>query len=230
MDYRVEQKYIVNEGQIEYLKNRLSEVMKPDIHSENGDYLIRSVYFDDCFDSCLTDTTEGFDNRIKYRIRTYNNDTGVIKLERKESKHGYKHKDSLTISKEEADILLKGQVPSVLSDTPELLKRFASFIQLKAARPKVIVEYERTALVEEMGNVRITFDKNISGCSDIESFYDRIMPVIPVMDRGYHILEVKYDELIPDMIGSILKEVSLTRTSYSKYTQARIKPTIGELI
>ncbi|MCQ2081917.1 MAG: polyphosphate polymerase domain-containing protein [Lachnospiraceae bacterium] len=230
MDYRVENKYIVDEAQIEYLKVRLSECMKADAHGDDGSYLIRSVYFDDMYDTALQDTIAGVDNRFKYRIRTYDNDTNVINLELKKMIHGYKHKDSTALTKEEANLYINGQLPAPKKEDEALKKEFYSYISCNNSKPKIIVEYERTALVERIGNVRITFDKNIGACSKVEAFYDKIMPVVPVMEEGYHILEVKYDELLPDYILRILKEVSLSKTSYSKYYQARLRPTLGELI
>lgn len=230
MDYRVENKYIVSENQIEYLKIRLAQCMNPDENGDNGSYLIRSVYFDDSYDTALNDTLAGVDNRFKYRIRTYNNDKGVINLELKKMLHGYKNKESVKLSFEESLEYLNGRTPTLRNDDAALKKKFYSYIACNNAKPKIIVEYERTAFIERMGNVRITFDKNIGACSNTGAFYDRIMPVVPVMEMGYHILEVKFDEFIPDYITRILKEVSLTRTSYSKYVEARVRPTLGELV
>ncbi len=45
--------------------------------------------------------------------------------------------------------------------------------------------------------------------------------MIPVMPRNNHILEVKYDGVIPRFILSLLDTGSLERTSYSKYVYAR---------
>ena len=41
------------------------------------------------------------------------------------------------------------------------------------------------------------------------------------MEAGAHILEIKYDELLPDYIRKILDIGSLQRTAFSKYYFAR---------
>lgn len=85
-----------------------------------------------------------------------------------------------------------------------------------------IVEYERTAFVEPVGNVRVTFDKNIGGTTEIKTFFDEYIPAVPALPAGVHILEVKYDEFLPDYIKEILEIGSLRRTSFSKYYYTRI--------
>ena len=42
----------------------------------------------------------------------------------------------------------------------------------KDYRPKVIIDYERIAYVEEITNVRITFDMKISASYELENFLD----------------------------------------------------------
>ena len=72
-----------------------------------------------------------------------------------------------------------------------------------------------------MGNVRITFDKNICGTNQVHSFFDEILPAVPVLPKGMHILEVKYDELLPDHIRDVLNTIPLRRLSFSKYYYTR---------
>ena len=70
MDYRVENKYLIYEDEIAYLKARLESIMKKDEHGLNGSYLVRSIYFDDLKDSAYRQNEAGSDNRSKFRIRT----------------------------------------------------------------------------------------------------------------------------------------------------------------
>ena len=68
-------------------KNRIAffdgEYMEGDSHTSDGTYLVRSLYFDDRYNSCLMDNENSIDKRYKYRIRTYNNDLSTIHLEKK---------------------------------------------------------------------------------------------------------------------------------------------------
>jgi len=221
MKYRVEQKYIITEDKIAYLKFKLENLMNYDKHAKNGVYRIRSLYFDDMYDSFLEDNESGNDFREKYRIRTYNNEKEQIHLEIKAKERGYtsKMKEELTLQEcldfmENKDWFLK--------DSDGLVKRKLYALKLmRRMQPVQIVEYDRIPFIEEKGNVRVTFDQNIVGTSEISAFWNDILPGIPVLPTGQHILEVKYDEFLPDYIKQILNEVHLTKTAFSKYYYAR---------
>ena len=89
-------------------------------------------------------------------------------------------------------------------------------------RPKIIIDYERTAFVDSVGNVRITFDRNIAACNRWEAFLEEKVPgMVPVLETGIHVLEVKYDEFLPDHIAQLLELGSLNRTAFSKYYLGR---------
>ena len=49
----------------------------------DGKYEIRSLYFDNMEDKALREKLDGISVREKYRLRMYNGDTSVIRLERK---------------------------------------------------------------------------------------------------------------------------------------------------
>ena len=85
-------------------------------------------------------------------------------------------------------------------------------------RPKAIIEYERTAFVYPAGNVRITFDRNIMASRFCSAFFqDSVPEMTPVLPTGMHVLEVKYDEFLPDAIAGALELGNLRRTAFSKY-------------
>ena len=81
MKFRHELKYLINEGDAELIKQRLQVVLKPDTHTLDGQYLIRSLYFDDYWDRSYADKLSGVSSRKKYRIRLYNLDSDFIRLE-----------------------------------------------------------------------------------------------------------------------------------------------------
>ena len=83
--------------------------------------------------------------------------------------------------------------------------------------PKVIVAYERTPFVYAPGNVRITFDRNIGSTTDLSGFFRENLPLRPVMPMGKHVLEVKYDEFLPDFLYDVMNLGSLRQSAYSKY-------------
>ena len=240
MYYRVEDKYFIYEDQIAYLTSRLKEIMDYDEHSIDGGYLIRSVYFDDDTDSALLENEAGVDEREKFRIRTYERDDSFIRLEEKSKKSGLTHKESAVISKDMVKTLLQDGCGAeraplnsscLLNENGFLFKKLYAKMNTSLLHPVTIVEYERQAFVEKVGNVRITFDKNIGASEYVDRFFEEDVYTRPVLEPGAHILEVKYDEFLPEYIQQILETGTLQRTAFSKYTMARRNyEQIGELL
>lgn len=228
MEYRVELKYMVTERELMLLRYRLASVMQLDQHQNGDSYHIRSLYFDYYHNSCMYENESGVDNREKYRIRIYDKADGVIKLEQKSKLRGMTKKVASAISKEECLSFMNGQVP-VIADNDTFVKRKLASKMLKSGmKPVCIVEYERTAYIEKKGNVRVTFDRNISGTTSVMTFFDRNTKAVPVLPAGQHILEIKYDEFLPDYIKNIIDIGNLRQTSFSKYYLSRKKDGIDE--
>lgn len=116
---------------------------------------------------------------------------------------------------------MEGQAPALTTADTDLKKELYAQIKGSGMHPVCIVEYERTAFVEPVGNVRVTFDRNISGCENCTNFLEKEIPLIPLLPKGQHVLEVKYDELLPEYIAEVLNLGVLQRTSFSKYYYAR---------
>lgn len=226
MKYRVEQKYIITEDQIALLKYKLENVMEYDFNASGGSYRIRSLYFDDMYDSCLEANQDGTDYRKKYRIRTYNNDRSVIHLEIKAKERGYTSKMKENLSEEECLCLMERGPWQLKEQDGFVKKKLYAMIAMKRMQPVQIVEYERIPFVEERGNVRITFDMNITGTGETEAFFDEIIPGIPLLSTGRHILEVKYDEFLPDHLKKILDSICLQKSAFSKYYYSRVNQLI----
>ena len=222
MDYRVENKYLVSDADIAVLEARLKTVLEPDAHQVGSCYEIRSVYFDDLQDNGMLENDAGLDCRRKYRIRIYDPSAEVIHLEIKEKASGLTKKMSCSLTREECDRILVGSV-SLGFDNRAPLNKLLLQMHCCKMEPKAIIAYERTAYVHPTGNVRITFDKNImvSGYCD-EFFEERVSGLTPLLPAGMHVLEVKYDELLPDHIAQQLEISKLRQTAFSKYYLGRL--------
>ena len=220
--FRHEFKYVCSDAQFEILKYRLSGLMTYDKHADfNGKYDVRSIYFDNIDNSYYHENEDGISPREKYRIRIYNNRDALIDLERKQKVNGMTHKDSVHISHELCDSILLGNgFLNLTSDVP-MLNCFISNYNTRLLRPKVIVDYERTVYVCPLGNVRITFDRNISGSVDFANYFSKNISSCPIMSTGQHILEVKYDNYLPDYIYKAAEIGNLERTTFSKYYLCR---------
>ena len=98
--YRHEYKYLISRSAATLLRLRLPHIMERDKHAGlSGEYTIRSLYFDDFSYTAMDDKLSGIREREKYRIRYYNYDDGLIKLERKEKIGHLTRKTACTITK-----------------------------------------------------------------------------------------------------------------------------------
>lgn len=222
MDYRHELKYVVTDAQLTALENRIRNLMAWDSHvGEDAMYRIRSLYFDDCYNSCFVENEIGTDPREKFRIRIYNADPSRISLELKQKEHGMTRKLSCPLTRAQCEELMAGRPLSVDSGYPPVLQKLNMLMRTRQMRPKIIVEYDRVPYVDKLGNTRVTVDRNIMSSSDPACFLQEEIPRRPVMAVGNQILEVKYDEFLPDYIYQNLQIPSLRQTAFSKYYLCR---------
>ena len=222
MDYRHELKFLVSDADLALLRARICHIAMPDRHqpSESG-YLITSLYFDNNQDQCAMETISGYDYRNKYRIRIYGHSDKLIKLERKSKTHGMTAKKSVPLSRDECVAMMQGQIPKLSNDYSTEKNKILCEMKLSGMRPKCIVQYQRQAFVYDVGNVRITFDQNITASKDVDAFLNERLNMVPLLKTGVHILEVKYDNLLPKYISDALEIEKLLQTSFSKYVYAR---------
>lgn len=106
--YRNEWKYLIDTAQKAAICNRLSPVLKLDKHAKNGGYMLRSLYFDDYYNSAYEEKDAGVLRRKKYRIRIYDCSDSSIKLERKKKFGSYIFKESASLTKDEVYKILDG--------------------------------------------------------------------------------------------------------------------------
>ena len=88
-------------------------------------------------------------------------------------------------------------------------------------RPVIIVEYDRIPYICQEGNVRVTFDMNLCSSNRIDQFLDSDITRNPVSATGMNLLEVKYDEFLPDPIYQSIQSRGLQITAFSKYYLCR---------
>ena len=220
--WRHELKYACTMPQLKIVEGRIRPLLRLDPHAgQTGRYGIRSVYFDDWQDTCYRENEDGTDPREKFRIRIYNGSAGQITLELKQKMRGMTRKLSCPLTKEQCRQALEGKVLQDGDDLPSVLRKFILQQKLRRLQAKVIVEYERVPRVFALGNVRITLDENIVSSAHTERFLEGDFPRRPIMPPGMHVLEVKYDEFLPDPIRQVLQLETLQRTSFSKYYLCR---------
>ena len=211
--FRKEKKDIINNIQKEQLKHRLSPIMDLDpILGHRKFYRIRSLYFDDYNDTSLKQVINGISERYKYRIRFYNFNTEYIVLEKK-----YK----INNMTKKLGCIINGKI-NISKNNSNLLNELYLMMKTKLLKPVIIIDYDRIPYVYDAGCVRITFDYNITCSYDIKNLFDPNINRIPLMEKNNSILEVKYNDFIPDFIRYSLQINTLNRTSYSKYGNGRL--------
>ena len=218
--YRYEKKYIINNLQMEILKNNLSATLYKDsnIKNNDGSYFIRSMYFDDYKDTSYNQVIDGISKREKYRIRYYDLDPSYITLEKKSKVNNLGKKDKDKLTKEEVENFIKG-IENV-GDKP-VVNELERVIKTRFYKPVIIIDYQRRAFTYPINDVRITLDYNISCSYQIEKFFDNDVNSIPLMEKNTAILEVKYNDFLPDVIKQIINIKNLEVTSFSKYSLGR---------
>lgn len=224
--FRNELKYYADAHDLFIIEEKVKRVLDIDkyVNPTKGYYIVSSLYFDDYEDDCYHSNEFSLGLRKKYRIRMYNRDSNVLILEKKEKKNNRSHKTQYRLTQEEYFQIFYGDVGALHWQTEApLLKEFTLEIMLRLFRPKVIVHYERTPYLYYSGNVRVTLDKNIATSSEIDRFIDGSYSTIPVLETGSHLVEMKYDEFLPEHIKQIVQTDSLEQATFSKYYIARKK-------
>ncbi|WP_166242806.1 polyphosphate polymerase domain-containing protein [Paenibacillus turpanensis] len=218
---RHEQKYYIHPHEYITLRQQLSLLLRLDGNSQNREgYGIRSLYFDGPHDHALYDKTNGIFSREKYRIRIYNGSDRVIKLERKSKYGDYVSKEAASLTRETYDRLLQGDSGCLKEAGIPLLQDFYRALQ-RGYRPAAIVDYVREAYVYEPGDVRITFDKKLSAGVNTFDLFDPALVLIEALDQPRMILEIKFNEFLPDVIRKLALPTAANRSAISKYVICR---------
>jgi hypothetical protein len=221
MKLRHEWKLAINEGDRIVLKQRLRAVARPDEHAiADGCYKVRSLYFDNFDDKTLREKICGMDGREKFRLRYYNSDSSLISLEKKSKTGGLCSKRKTCLGKNDVLRILDGDYAFLLSGDALQQELYAK-LKTQQLRPRVIVDYLREPYVYAPGNVRVTFDSDIRTGLYNRSFFDAALPTVSAGDMPY-LLEVKFDEFLPDVIFDALQIGSRHVSAFSKYALSRM--------
>ena len=109
MVYRNEIKHVITLADKLAICANMRAVAALDRHAQqNGQYKIRSLYFDNLADMALKEKINGVSEREKFRLRYYDNNTDLIHLEKKVKKSGMGYKLSETVTAEEAQRIING--------------------------------------------------------------------------------------------------------------------------
>lgn len=218
--YRHELKFSVSKADYLAIRSRVRTVMKSDPHTdENGLYTIRSIYFDNPDDKALKEKLNGIQMREKFRIRYYNDDFSFITLEKKIKHNNLCMKLDADITEGECRDILKGRTEHINGHPNMLVRELAEKMKTRQLCPRVLVSYVREPYIYAAGNVRVTFDSQIRTSLFHREFLEqKVQDISAVQDM---ILEVKYDEYLPDIISCLIQTEGIRQQAFSKYGVCR---------
>ncbi|SEL36776.1 VTC domain-containing protein [Butyrivibrio sp. ob235] len=221
MKYRHELKHEITTADMITIRQRLRAVARADEHAIDGKYLIRSLYFDTPNDKALLEKQAGVSRRQKFRIRYYNGNKSVIHLEKKCKVGGLGTKISANLTEDQAKSIVNGDIGWMEKSEDALIKELYSKMVSERLQPKTIVDYTREPFIYGPGNVRVTLDYDIRTGLRNTDFLDTDCITIPAA-KGICIMEVKWDEFLPEIIRDVVQLPHARGGAFSKYEACRI--------
>ena len=234
MKLRFEKKYLVQNTQLQALRERLLPFLVPDSFAgleKYGfpEYTVRSIYFDSFDKKSIDEKIAGVEERKKLRIRGYDalheNAQVFLEVKRKLGNRIFKNRSLIPFSKM-PNFLLYGPdelTQSKLEKKGQLddAMRFMYHLKKYNMEPLNLIIYEREAYHGRFNtDLRITLDKNIRSV-----IYPKLNELYSEENCTYiwedhFILEVKYFEPpMPGFVKTIVEDFKLQTQALSKYTE-----------
>ena len=218
---RSEVKYLLSLPDRLYLLNSLSRILIPDAYGGYDGYTVRSVYFDSIMNDDYLDKERHADEKKRLRVRIYHPDDPTAKFELKRKSYGRELKESVVISREDAERLLKKDY-SVLLHYDSSTARYAyQLMRTRQYRPVSLIEYDRRAFTHPEFNTRVTMDSHLRCCEFCCDLFSRHLNFKSLMPPDETILEIKYDRFLLRQIQEVLSQCDLGKKAPSKFGSSR---------
>lgn len=218
---REEKKFLLSVDEFIALSHKVGQVMMGDPHNGTHGYVIRSLYFDTVFDRDYFEKLDGVELRRKIRLRVYDPNSDFAMLEMKQKQGPNQMKRSLSVSREDAIELTKGNYAPLLKYSEPFAAECYGLMNYRCYLPKTIVEYNRKAFIAKENKTRITFDNNIVSTESSFDLFDPKLNMNPVLDKYDVVLEVKFNGFLLGYIRELINPANRSELSVSKYVLAR---------
>lgn len=219
---RNEVKFYISISDYMALSSIFEKTMTLDPHAgANKDYWVRSLYFDDMANSSYYEKVSGVNARRKIRLRLYDVQQPKMKIEIKNKLGSRVFKETSFIDKADAMALIDGQRSPLLKNRDPILGKVYYLMAMEHYRPVAVIDYEREAYICDFQHIRITFDKNIRGGMSDFRILKRELNLRPVFDERTVVLEVKFNNFLPEWIRDILSGRQATQAAIGKYCLSR---------
>lgn len=214
---RYEMKYLMDAKQAVFLRRALSGHMEPD---EYGRTSIASLYYDTPDARLVRTSLERPVFKEKIRLRSYGLATEespvFLELKRKYGGVVYKRRVQSTIP--EAEDFFLGE--ELTGGDEQIRKELAYFRDhYRTLIPACLIIYDRTAYFEPGGDLRLTIDEDPRYRKEDLVLTDS-MEGLPLLSKGWSILEVKVQGAMPLWLSGALSEGQIYKSSFSKYGEA----------
>jgi len=220
--YRHEVKYYIGKREALQLSMLLKTNMSIDKNANDaGNYWIRSLYFDTIDNKDYYEKIIGFNVRKKIRLRVYDISSDTLKLEIKNKYNQYTHKESITISRQDAISLIDGNSTPLLNYNESTSNKVFGYMHHDLYLPKVIIDYEREAFLYPFENIRVTIDKNVRAAFGNNDMFTDKIGMVSIFSDDVVVLEIKYDKIIPVFLQKALSNFSTQGSQISKYSLGR---------
>ncbi len=219
---RYELKYPISFIDYARLSHLMRNMLLEDKNNKEHGYPVRSVYFDSIENTDFYEKMDGLENRKKIRLRTYEYDSNIVKLELKRKFGNAQRKQSLIVTVEDAKELLRCNYEVLKNYESDVADTLYNLMTINLVKPVVMIEYNRKAFIHPMNNIRITLDSDIRSSETDFRMFEKNVALIPINYDYFALLEVKYNGFIFKWISDILRGFELNQESYSKYSSSRI--------
>jgi hypothetical protein len=224
---RYEFKYVIDEPRAHAVRDFARGYLKPDKYADparNNSYPVYSLYLDSpAMDLCRA-TLHGHRNRIKLRIRFYDEVAEhPVYFEIKRRDNDVILKERAAVRRESIQPLLAGQCPSMRdllapgAGALAALHRFWEHQSALGAVGQAFVSYLREAYAGPDERIRLTFDREVAAARYRDAF--RLPParewVHPPI--GGVILEMKFTDRFPAWMRVMAEALDLERGRMAKY-------------
>ncbi len=214
---RYELKYIMNEEQTAFFKERIKGHMQEDKY---GLCSIASLYYDTPAYRLIRASIDSNGYKEKLRLRSYGlaDNESPVYLELKRKAYGivYKRRVQSTIPlvkkffDREGDICAGGQINREITTFRDFYENLV---------PACLIIYDRIAYFQPDGDLRLTIDHDPRYRADNLTL-THSMDGTSLLPKGSTILEIKVQQAIPLWLTDILSEAKIYKTSFSKYGTA----------
>lgn len=219
---RSELKFLIGLEDRLYLIRALDALLIPDAYGDYNGYPVRSVYFDGLDNQDYVEKVQKFDFKKRVRLRAYSPHDKTANFEIKKKWTHSQIKDSVIVSREDAQEILKGNFEVLKKYDDETAELGYHICTTMGYRPVSMVEYMRRAYTHPQFNTRITLDNELRYTNtNFDLFTTEEPNYTTVTDLTETILEVKYEKYLFPYVQDVLKKCNLKKCPISKFGSSR---------